>query len=84
MAVWFIPAILTVGGLVADFLISKKIEEDSAAADEKLAQIEYWYQLLSGQMSPTEFFSEAWPSFVFIGAVLLIGFFIANPRRRYA
>lgn len=49
---------------------------------DSVSQMEYYVNLLNGQMSLTEFVDGAWPSMVLIGLILLAGFVIATPQRR--
>lgn len=50
--------------------------------DDSVAQMEYYLQLLSQQMTIEEFLQAAWPSLVAIGIVLLAAFVIATPQRK--
>ncbi|MFT0899766.1 hypothetical protein [Candidatus Methanoprimaticola sp. MG2] len=49
---------------------------------DSVSQMEYYVNLLNGQMSLTEFIEGAWPSMVVIGLILLAGYIIATPQRK--
>lgn len=49
---------------------------------DSISQMEYYVNLLNGQMSLTEFIEGAWPSMVVIGLILLAGYIIATPQRK--
>lgn len=61
--------------LWADWKTSEDIEDS-------VSQMEQYIELLSGRMGIEEFLQNAWPSLLFIGAVLLVAFIVATPQRR--
>lgn len=56
--------------------------QTSKDIDDSVSQMEYYVELLSGQMSLADFLSEAWPSLIAIGLILLGGYIVATPNKR--
>ncbi len=52
--------------------------------EDSVSQMEAYLRLLEGQMTLTEFLEAAWPSLALLGAVLVLGYIIATPRRARA
>lgn len=50
--------------------------------EDSVSQMEYYVQLLSNQMSLSEFLEAAWPSLLVIGLIMVAGYVIATPKRR--
>lgn len=50
--------------------------------DESVSQMEAYIKILNGQMGLSEFVSEAWPSLVLFGIILLGGYIVATPKKR--
>ena len=48
-----------------------------------MTQMDAYIAMLNNQMTLEEFIQEAWPSMLLIMGILLAGYIIATPTRRY-
>ena len=48
-----------------------------------MTQMEAYIAMLENRMTLDEFIGEVWPSLLFIFGILLAGYIVATPKRRY-
>ena len=83
MMVWFLPILSAIGTAVGGIFTLIDIHNASSMEDS-MTQIDAYMAMLSNQMTLEEFLQEAWPSMMLIAGILLAGYIIATPKRRYA
>lgn len=80
----FILPILSAAGVGLGGLFTFLDWRNAQSMEESTSQMEAYLAMLDNQMTIEEFIQEAWPSMLLILGILLAGYIIATPKRRYA
>ncbi|MBR6213583.1 MAG: hypothetical protein IKQ67_02930 [Candidatus Methanomethylophilaceae archaeon] len=83
MMVWFLPILSAVGTAIGGIFTIVDLHNASSMEDS-MTQMDAYMAMLENRMTLDEFIAEVWPSILLIAGILLAGYIIATPRRRYA
>lgn len=83
MMVWFLPILSAVGTAIGGIFTIVDLHNASSMEDS-MTQMDAYMAMLENRMTLDEFIAEVWPSMLLIAGILLAGYIIATPRRRYA
>ena len=83
MMVWFLPILSAVGTAIVGIFTIVDLHNASSMEDS-MTQMDAYMAMLGNRMTLDEFIAEVWPSILLIAGILLAGYIIATPRRRYA
>ncbi len=83
MMVWFLPILSAVGTAIGGIFTIVDLQNASSMEDS-ITQMDAYMAMLGNRMTLDEFIAEVWPSILLIAGILLAGYIIATPRRRYA
>ncbi len=83
MMVWFLPILSAVGTAIGGLFTVIDLN-NARSMEDSMTQMDAYMAMLENRMTLDEFFAEAWPSILLIAGILLAGYIIATPRRRYA
>ncbi|MBE6521867.1 MAG: hypothetical protein E7Z62_01875 [Thermoplasmata archaeon] len=81
--VWFLPILSAVGTAIGGIFTIVDLHNASSMEDS-MTQMDAYMAMLENRMTLDEFIAEVWPSILLIAGILLAGYIIATPRRRYA
>ncbi len=82
MMVWFLPILSAVGTAIGGIFTIVDLHNASSMEDS-MTQMDAYMAMLENRMTLDEFIAEVWPSMLLIAGILLAGYIIATPRRRY-
>ncbi len=82
MMVWFLPILSAVGTAIGGIFTIVDLHNASSMEDS-MTQMDAYMAMLENRMTLDEFIAEVWPSILLIAGILLAGYIIATPRRRY-
>ena len=82
MMVWFLPILSAVGTAIGGIFTLVDFRNASSMEDS-MTQMDAYMAMLENRMTLDEFIAEVWPSILLIAGILLAGYIIATPRRRY-
>ncbi len=82
MMVWFLPILSAVGTAIGGIFTIVDIHNASSMEDS-MTQMDAYMAMLENRMTLDEFIAEVWPSILLIAGILLAGYIIATPKRRY-
>jgi ABC-type spermidine/putrescine transport system permease subunit I len=80
--VWFLPILSAVGTAIGGIFTIVDLHNASSMEDS-MTQMDAYMAMLENRMTLDEFIAEVWPSMLLIAGILLAGYIIATPRRRY-
>lgn len=83
MMVWFLPILSAVGTAIGGLFTVIDLN-NARSMEDSMTQMDAYMAMLENRMTLDEFIVEVWPSMLLIAGILLAGYIIATPRRRYA
>ena len=81
--IWFLPALSAIGTAIGGFFTLVDLQ-NAQSMEDSMTQMDAYIAMLNNQMTLEEFIQEVWPSLFLIMGILLAGYIIATPKRRYA
>ncbi len=80
--VWFLPILSALGTAIGGIFTLVDIQ-NAQSMEDSMTQMDAYMAMLENRMTVDEFIAEVWPSMLLIAGILLAGYIIATPRRRY-
>ena len=82
MMAWFLPILSAIGTAIGGLFTIVDIQ-NAESMEDSMTQMEAYIAMLENRMTFDEFIGEAWPSMLLIFGILLAGYIVATPKRRY-
>ena len=80
--IWFLPVLSAIGTAIGGFFTLVDLQ-NAQSMEDSMTQMDAYIAMLNDQMTLEEFIQEVWPSLFLIMGILLAGYIIATPKRRY-
>jgi ABC-type spermidine/putrescine transport system permease subunit I len=80
--IWLLPALSAIGTAIGGIFTLVDLQ-NAQSMEDSMTQMDAYIAMLNNQMTLEEFIQEAWPSMLLIMGILLAGYIIATPKRRY-
>ncbi|MBR4685941.1 MAG: hypothetical protein IKP04_05370 [Candidatus Methanomethylophilaceae archaeon] len=80
--IWLLPALSAIGTAIGGLFTLVDLQ-NAQSMEDSMTQMDAYIAMLNNQMTLEEFIQEAWPSLFLIMGILLAGYIIATPKRRY-
>jgi ABC-type spermidine/putrescine transport system permease subunit I len=79
---WFLPILSAIGTAIGGLFTLVDIQ-NAESMEDSMTQMEAYIAMLENRMTLDEFIGEVWPSLLLILGILLAGYIVATPKRRY-
>ena len=80
--IWFLPALSAIGTAIGGLFTLVDLQ-NAQSMEDSMTQMDAYIAMLNNQMTLEEFIQEVWPSLFLIMGILLAGYIISTPKRRY-
>ncbi|MBR6214435.1 MAG: hypothetical protein IKQ67_07340 [Candidatus Methanomethylophilaceae archaeon] len=79
---WFLPILSAIGTAIGGIFTFVDLQ-NAQSMEDSMTQMEAYMAMLENRMTLDEFIGEVWPSLLLIFGIILAGYIVATPKRRY-